>query len=482
MSTLKVNNIEASTGSEIDINSTLGTIPSIVVSGVTTVAAGSASAPSITPTGDSNTGIFFPSADTIAFGEGGVEALRIDSSGRVGIGTDSPAVKTHISDSVVSVGATGTEILRVANTRVNTSSSAVALRFVNNEISGTNQYTRAQIAAELDTPGTNDNTGRLMFATTDTSGVLQERARIDSSGRLLLGTTTARTGYFGNTPEVQIEAAKASDSVRFGLCNNSNGVQDSQIILAKTRGTSVGSNTIVQNGDTLGRIAFVGADGTDLEVAAQILSQVDGTPGSNDMPGRLVFSTTADGASSPTERMRIANTGQVLVNTTSTLPHFIFNLRANSDGTYNPMVIQEDAASGSPARVAINFYRTSASASVGNISTTNSATSYNTSSDYRLKINVVPVIDGIARLQQLKPSRFNFIASPNCVVDGFIAHEVQDVVPEAIHGSKDEVDADGNPIYQGIDQSKLVPLLTAALQEAVAKIESLEARLDAANL
>jgi len=83
MSTLKVNSIEANTGSEIDINSTLGTIPSIIISGVTTVAAGSTAAPSITPTGDSDTGIFFPSADTIAIAEGGTEALRIDSSGRV---------------------------------------------------------------------------------------------------------------------------------------------------------------------------------------------------------------------------------------------------------------------------------------------------------------------------------------------------------------------------------------------------------------
>jgi len=100
MSTLKVNSIEANTGSEIDINSTLGTIPSIIISGVTTVAAGSAAAPSITPTGDSNTGIFFPSADTIAFGEGGAEALRIDSSGRVGIGTTSPTEKLYVEGGI----------------------------------------------------------------------------------------------------------------------------------------------------------------------------------------------------------------------------------------------------------------------------------------------------------------------------------------------------------------------------------------------
>jgi hypothetical protein len=104
---------------------------------------------------------------------------------------------------------------------------------------------------------------------------------------------------------------------------------------------------------------------------------------------------------------------------------------------------------------------------------------YNTSSDYRLKENVVAVTDGITRLQQLKPSRFNFIADPATTVDGFIAHEAQAVVPECVTGEKDAVDADGNPVMQGIDQSKLVPLLTAALQEAIGRIETLEAEVAA---
>ena len=104
---------------------------------------------------------------------------------------------------------------------------------------------------------------------------------------------------------------------------------------------------------------------------------------------------------------------------------------------------------------------------------------YNTSSDYRLKENVVGVTGASARVQQLNPVRFNFIADPAKTVDGFLAHEVQDVVPEAITGAKDAVDAEGNPVYQGIDQSKLVPLLTAALQEALTKIETLEARVAA---
>ena len=118
----------------------------------------------------------------------------------------------------------------------------------------------------------------------------------------------------------------------------------------------------------------------------------------------------------------------------------------------------------------------------------NNTTQYNTSSDYRLKENVVTDWDATSRLKQLKPSRFNFKENPvKKTVDGFLAHEVSSIVPEAISGEKDEVetykDENGKeqtrPVYQGIDQSKLVPLLTKALQEAIAKIETLEAKVTA---
>jgi len=126
------------------------------------------------------------------------------------------------------------------------------------------------------------------------------------------------------------------------------------------------------------------------------------------------------------------------------------------------------------------------STTVGGISVTSSSTSFNTSSDYRLKENVADIADGITRVKQLEPKRFNFIADPDKTVDGFLAHEAQAVVPEAVTGTHNEVDDDGNAVMQGIDQSKLVPLLTAALKEAITKIETLEtemtsvkARLDA---
>jgi hypothetical protein len=124
---------------------------------------------------------------------------------------------------------------------------------------------------------------------------------------------------------------------------------------------------------------------------------------------------------------------------------------------------------------------------VGSITTASSATAYNTSSDYRLKENETAITDGIDRIKQLKPYRFNFKADADTNVDGFFAHEVSGIVPEAITGEKDATktytDENGDEqtriLPQGIDQSKLVPLLTSALQEAITKIETLEAKVTA---
>jgi hypothetical protein len=113
----------------------------------------------------------------------------------------------------------------------------------------------------------------------------------------------------------------------------------------------------------------------------------------------------------------------------------------------------------------------------GSITGTTSAIAYNTSSDYRLKENIVPLTDAITKLKLLSPKRFTWKNAPeDGVIEGFIAHEVQEIIPNAVTGVKDAVDAKGNIIAQGMDASFLVPLLTAALQEAIARIEALEAR------
>jgi hypothetical protein len=112
----------------------------------------------------------------------------------------------------------------------------------------------------------------------------------------------------------------------------------------------------------------------------------------------------------------------------------------------------------------------------GNIYINSSGIFFNSVSDYRLKENVINIADGITRLKQLSPRRFNFIKNTDVTVDGFIAHEVQTVVPEAVCGEKDGEE------MQGMDHARLVPLLTAALQEAIAKIETLEERLNDAGI
>jgi len=173
--------------------------------------------------------------------------------------------------------------------------------------------------------------------------------------------------------------------------------------------------------------------------------------------------------------MRITSAGHVLINTTTLQGVGGLSLQVGG----NNVAIENNTTSSAGNGTEYQVFRRNSS-QIGSITMNGTtAVQYNTSSDYRLKENVVTEWDATTRLKQLKPSRFNFITEPDRTVDGFLAHEVQDIVPEAIAGAKDAVDADGNPKYQGIDQSKLVPLLTKALQEQQTLIESLEARITA---
>ena len=190
------------------------------------------------------------------------------------------------------------------------------------------------------------------------------------------------------------------------------------------------------------------------------------------------------------ERMRINSGDYILIGKTGTSngeQNAGVMIGHNGTATTNGRIIVTSKEHNAFSRLdtngeVIRFLRSTSGVSatdVGSIDVTTSSTSYNTSSDYRLKENVVTDWDATTRLKQLKPSRFNFIADADTTVDGFLAHEVSSIVPEAITGEKDAVDEEGKINPQGIDQSKLVPLLTKALQEAVAKIETLEAKVTA---
>jgi len=187
------------------------------------------------------------------------------------------------------------------------------------------------------------------------------------------------------------------------------------------------------------------------------------------------YGDASSGSQLASEAMRIDSSGNLLVGTTSVLSGSVdgANICVNP---INEGSIRVSRNSGSNSNQ-ITFWNTNGK--VGSITTVSTSTAYNTSSDHRLKENVVELTGATDRLKQLNPSRFNFIADADTTVDGFLAHEVQAIVPEAITGEKDAVDADGNPEYQGIDQSKLVPLLTAALQEALDEITDLKARVAA---
>ena len=173
------------------------------------------------------------------------------------------------------------------------------------------------------------------------------------------------------------------------------------------------------------------------------------------------------------EKVRLDSSGNLLVGTTGTATSSYGAKFIKSSSASTILAVHRQSNNGNVAEWGRGGN------SVGSISVTSSSTSYNTSSDYRLKENVTGIADGITRVKQLAPKRFNFIADADTAVDGFIAHEAQAVVPEAVTGTHNEVDDDGNAKMQGIDQAKLVPLLTAALQEAIVKIETLETKVAA---
>ena len=587
---------------------------------------------------------------------GSNERLRIDSNGKILAGTTSSRAVAGGS-AKLQVEATSSE--GVSITRTSADSGAVYLSLGKtrngsvcqagdtigsiswNPDDGTDlNHAAAEIQTVVESGiGGDDVPGALVFKTNGGATTTTERLRIDSSGRALIGRNASRNvGGSTTYAKLQVAGTSQSDS-SISLVNNENDTKGPFVFFGKTRGGSVGSSTIVQNGDTLGGLSFIGADGNDTNNrTAEITAVVNGGPGNNEIPTDLTFSTSATHAGSLVERMRIYSTGKILIgngateqspsgnldivgdvnsngpelylrvnnnNITDNIGALIFGnnvdksvcmirgsthtanntgdiefhtsttgtmterLRIASNGLVsvltNGLKLENATATNSRAFSITNasgttgwsfgngvtasshqfvIYDNTAGAAritidsegkighnkaasgctldvepvnnthamrangaqagyatlicdnrdssgtrhyisfrisngvTGKITSTGSSTVYGTTSDYRLKENVTAISDGITRLKTLKPSRFNWKSDSSTTVDGFLAHEVT-AVPEAVVGTKDEVDSDNNPVYQAIDEGKLVPLLTAALQEAIAKIETLETKVAA---
>ena len=265
---------------------------------------------------------------TTTSGGSSTERARIDSEGRLLVGVEASRAVNSAQGSFQIEG-TGAEDSDMSIIRNQANAGGPALCFgktrnaslggntvvVNDDQLGAIIFTGndgtdlasqgARIDAYVDgSPGSNDMPGRLTFSTTaDGAATTTERMRIDSSGRLLVGGTADSTGAL-----IQAQSTGGSGSVSASrFTNTADG--PARFYLFKSRGTSIGAQTIVQDGDDLGEVIFMGSDGTDVAQAALIRTEVDGTPGNNDMPGRLSFHTTADGANTPTERLRISSTG-----------------------------------------------------------------------------------------------------------------------------------------------------------------------------
>ena len=291
--------------------------------------------------------------------------------------------------------------------------------------------------------------GRLIYAHANDSMQIytagSERMRIDSSGKVGIGTTTIGEKLTIGDGDLKFYNSDEGNNHRTTFIEFQN---SSNRITSESNFGSDGSSAYAAGY----KFSTKNYTGSAFETVTSFVIQANGNVGI--------------GTTSPDRLLDVIKGGTNVAR---------FQQTTNNQGSDHACITLRHAAATSTAQGVGMVFQNTGGSDVGSIRF-GSSTSYNTSSDYRLKENVTAISDGITRLKTLKPKRFNFIADAKTTVDGFLAHEVT-AVPEAITGTKDEVDSDNNPIYQGIDQSKLVPLLTAALQEEISKREALETRV-----
>ena len=391
--------------------------------------------------------------DALMFTANAAERMRIDSSGNVGIGTSSPNSVIHLLGAENGEGASVGQV-RIQSSTVFGSSPKAGIVFTNEHTTGS-QAIMGGIYVGKDTTANGNYSGHMAFSTRKHGAVSVERMRISSAGNVGIGESSpvAKAHIQGSGTSGQVTAS-------FILENSSSGTAGMDIT------GSAGASRL--------RFLYGGGPGTGTNSLTEAMCMLTEGAAAGDV---LVGKTGSDFG---TVGFELKATDTVWLTRSAGPP-----LSANRIG--------------SSAGAAIVMYYNSSD--VGSIDVAASSTSYNTSSDYRLKENVDYTWDATTRLKQLKPARFNFIVDEtNTLVDGFLAHEVSSIVPEAISGTKDamttevlyvegdelpegvsvgDVKEASVPDMQGIDQSKLVPLLVKAMQEQQATIEALEARLTA---
>ena len=291
-----------------------------------------------------------------------------------------------------------------------------------------------------------DTTGSLVFKTNDTGSGGTTAMTIDTSQNVGIGTTSPAAKFHSAGGIIATGSASAFTATA-GIMDTSGG---------NARITATGADS-----STYGVLTFNrGSSNASLFQESMRI----------DSGGKLILATTTNGTAGTIQAGITANTGGV---------NGVISVAANSSGAYPFAARGEDSSQG-----LIGFFNSSNS-TIGSISKSGSNVAYNTSSDYRLKDNIAPMTGALATVGQLKPVTYKWKADGSDG-QGFIAHELQEVVPDCVTGAKDAVDADGNPVYQGVDTSFLVATLTAAIQELKAindqqaqTITALTARIEA---
>ena len=380
--------------------------------------------------GINGSGTYLP----MTFYNNGSEKMRLDTSGNLGIGTSSPTKRLTVANTTDTTTVGNNAVMTVQAGEGATINSVAEIGFAYRTFSGTNPI--CTVGYQL-TSNAGVGAGALTFSTrsvtTDTAP--SERMRIDSSGNVGIGTTT---------PAQKLHVASNGGGI---LASASSG-QQAQVYVA-ANGATAGSTSLdlIQDSSNVGYVW-----------------QRANQP--------LLFATNG------TERMRIDTSGNLLVGTTTATvaANGISGVAIDGRALNSSFGLGINSTNSTSIQYFVIFGRGGSACGSITSSTTNS-TSYTTSSDYRLKENVQPMVGALDTVLQLKPCTYDWKIDGSAG-QGFIAHELQEVVPDAVVGEKDAVDEDGNIKPQGVDTSFLVATLTAAIQEQQAMIEELKAELD----
>ena len=395
--------------------------------------AGSSGQPTFNCEGDTNTGINLPESDRIQLITGGTERMRIASNGSIGMGTTPPS-DTHTGWTQLFIGQKGSVI----------SENATGVHGLDGTFVTDNMYVDSDTGAfayiEANESSAYRQEAGIHQFFTQASGsagaavTLSEKMRIDSSGNVGIG---------GTDPNQALEVIRNSSS---GSAGGYAGLS-------------------LRNDHSSGYMACQFHEGNTLRGDILFQNGVDA----------MQFRVGGGGV----ERMRITDSGTLLIstnaasglsNSNSNFGHsFGGGQQVNSTNNDVCLLLNRNLGSGDMLTIRNN------GSTIGSISQNGSTITYGGTSDYRLKENVTDLTNATTRLKQLKPKRFNYISDEtNTLYDGFLAHEVSSVVPEAVVGEKDAVDDEGNPLWQMMDSAKLVPLLVKTIQELEARIATLE--------